>query len=64
MKQVIIKLPEIDYVLVHWEENSVTPWVAAWAYNEDNGCWGQGHYFVELADAIKYLAKKLEEKRK
>lgn len=61
-KRVVLRLPEIDYVLIHWPNNVCTPWVAAWAYNEEKGYWGQGHYFTELAGAIKYLAKLLEEK--
>ena len=59
-KQVVLRLPEIDYVLVHWPSNVCTPWVAAWNYNEDRGCWGQGHYFTNPGDAIKYLAGKLK----
>lgn len=62
MKKVIITLPEIDYVLIHWPNNVCTPWVAAWAYNEEGGYWGQGHYFTTSEGAIKYLKEKLDEK--
>lgn len=62
MKKVIIKVPEIDYVLIHWEENVLTPWVAAWAYNEERNSWGQGHYFQTKEGAVKYLAKTYKER--
>ena len=61
-KKVVISLPEIDYVLVHWPNNVCTPWVAAWAYNEEGGYWGQGHYFTTCEGAMKYLKEKLDEK--
>lgn len=62
MKKIIIKIPEIDYVLIHWEENVLTPWVAAWAYNEERNSWGQGHYFQTKEDAVRYLAKTYKER--
>lgn len=62
MKKVIIKIPEIDYVLIHWEENSVTPWVAAWGYNENSGSWCQGHYFCTKEHALEYLADTYKER--
>lgn len=62
MKTIILRIPEIDYVLIHWAENTLTPWVAAWAYNEDGGYWGQGHYFTNKADALEYLANTYKER--
>ncbi len=55
MKEIIIEIPEIDYVLIHWPENTCTPWVAAWAYRPNRNSWGQGHYFMNKADALEYL---------
>ena len=57
MKEIILKIPEIDYVLVHWPENTCTPWVAAWAYRPERNSWGQGHYFTTKSDALEYLAE-------
>ena len=62
MKEIVLRIPEIEYVLVHWPENKYTPWVAAWAYNEEGGYWGQGHYFCEKKDALQYLCEVLEER--
>lgn len=62
-KRVILRIPEIDYVIVHWPNNVCTPWVAAWAYNEEGGYWGQGHYFTTSEGAIKYIREKLEENK-
>ena len=62
MKKVIMRIPEIDYVLVHWEENRCTPWVAAWAYNEERNSWGQGHYFQTKESAVKYLVATYKER--
>lgn len=56
MKEIVLEIPEINYVLVHWPENTCTPWVAAWAYRPDLNSWGQGHYFTTKADALEYLA--------
>ena len=61
MKKVVLRIPEIDYVLIHWEENTFTPWVAAWCYYED-GTWGQGHYFCKKETALEYLAEMLRER--
>ena len=54
--------PEIDYALVYLGKANPTPWVAAWCLNKEQSCWGQGHYFTELADAMEYIGKKLTEK--
>ena len=62
MKKVVMRVPEIDYVLIHWEENELTPWVAAWAYNDDRNSWGQGHYFCTKENALKYLAETYKER--
>ena len=57
MKEIIMKIPEIDYVLVYWPENTYTPWVAAWCYNEERNSWGQGHYFQKKESAVEYLVE-------
>ena len=62
MKEIILEVPEINYVLVHWPDNTYTPWVAAWAYRPDRNSWGQGHYFTTKSDAIEYLAEVYEER--
>lgn len=59
MKTVLERYPSIDYAIVHWPENELTPWVAAWGYDEEKGSWCQGHYFRELKDAMKYILRKL-----
>ena len=60
-KKLIMELPELDYALVYWEGNC-TPWVAAWGYNKEQNCWGQGHYFVEKEDALRYLVSMYDKK--
>lgn len=62
MKEIILEIPEIDYVLVHWPDNTCTPWVAAWAYRPDRDSWGQGHYFTTKSDALEYLAEVYKER--
>ena len=62
-KQLIEKFPQINYALIHWPENKLTPWVAAWTYDEERDCWGQGHYFRTFEDASRYILDLLEEKR-
>ena len=61
-KTVVLRIPEIDYVLVHWPNNKCTPWVAAYGYNEKEGYWCQGHYFTTKKGAIEYLKETLKEK--
>lgn len=51
---IIKEYPEIDYVLAY-RGGKYQPWVAAWAYRKESNCWGQGHYFEELEDAIEYI---------
>lgn len=55
---VVKSFPEIDYVLIH-RNTKFMPWIAAWAYNEERECWGQGHYFEEFIDAVRYIDNKL-----
>ena len=62
MKKVIFEIPEINYVLIHWKENTITPWVAAWVYDKETGNWAQGHYFREKKDALEYLANTYKER--
>lgn len=62
MKKVVLRVPEIDYVLIHWPENDFTPWVAAWAYNDERKSWGQGHYFCTKESALEYLAATYKER--
>lgn len=53
-KIILERFPEIDYVLVYWKANKLTPFVAAWGYNDD-GTWCQGHYFTNIIDACDYI---------
>lgn len=57
---VVESFPEIDYVLLK-RNSKYEPWVAAWAYNEERECWGQGHYFIDMIDAMRYIDSKLRE---
>ena len=59
-KIVIERFPKIDYVLVHWPSNKVTPWVAAFGYYEDSNSWHQGHYFRNILDACEYIKGVME----
>jgi hypothetical protein len=43
------------------------PWVVAWNYDVEGDYWGQGHYFSDFEDAVKWYAhygKKNENKDK
>lgn len=62
MKTLVMEIPEIDYALIHWPDNKVTPWVAAWLYNKESNCWGQGHYFCKKEDALQYIADVMKER--
>lgn len=55
---IVERFPEIDYVLLRRDTN-FQPWIAAWAYNEEDEHWGQGHYFEEFIDAVRYIDSKL-----
>lgn len=62
-KILIEEFKEIDYALIKWADNTLTPWVAAWSYNKEKNCWGQGHYFRTFENATKYILDLLEEER-
>ena len=62
-KILLDEFKEIDYALIKLTNNTVTPWVAAWAYNKEKNCWGQGHYFETFEGATRYIISLLEEKR-
>ena len=64
MKHVVISIPEIDYALVHWPENKVTPWVAAYGCDDrnDEPVWCQGHYFTTKEGAVDYLVQKYKDR--
>lgn len=53
---IVDTFPEINYVLAY-RGGTYQPWVAAWDYNGKN-CWGQGHYFEKLVDAMEYIRTK------
>ena len=57
---IVERFPKIDYVLLR-RDTDFQPWIAAWAYNEERECWGQGHYFEEFIDAVRYIDSKLRE---
>ena len=47
------------YALLKREgENVPLPYVAAYAYDESDGTWGQGHYFADLDEALGYFRAK------
>ena len=59
---VVERYPEIEYALVNRHTEFQT-WVAAhWLYedNPDNICWGQGHYFQTLIEAVDFIKSELE----
>lgn len=65
MKKIVLELHAIDYALIHWEENTLTPWVAAWAPKTDPSLhWGQGHYFRTKRRAVEYLVETYKERRR
>lgn len=54
---IVEEFPEINYVLVK-RNTSYQPWVAAWGYSKEKQCWGQGHYFSKLDEAMRYILDK------
>lgn len=67
MRNVVMKYyPSIDYVLIArvQDDDSVYEYVAAFNYDDEDGTWGQGHYFHELDYAIAYLNGLCEERHK
>lgn len=55
---VVARFPEIDYVLIN-RNTKFIPWIVAWAYDEDNQCWGQGYYFDSFIEAARYIDSKI-----
>lgn len=60
MNTIIERYPEINYVLVN-RGTAWQPWVAAWNYNEEDGSWGNGHYFCSIIEAVMYIKKLRDE---
>lgn len=66
MKTVVLKrYNELNYVLALITEHKFQPFVCGYApvYDLDDTlvCWGQGHYFSDIEDAIMYM-KEMEVK--
>lgn len=55
-----IKAQAGDYTLVYSSERRISPWVVAWKLDDD-GSWGQGHYFEKQNDAEAYFNKVTKE---
>ena len=62
MNTIIAKFPSIDYVLIK-RQSDFLPWIAAWHYCEEDGTWGQGHYFSNKYEAVNYIAEIIKERR-
>lgn len=46
-----------DYTVLVNPNNSVTPYVVAYRYDEEDGSWAQGHYFDNVRGALEYACK-------
>lgn len=46
-----------DYTLIY-RKSEYQPWIAAFMYDEDFHCWGNGNYFSNLWDAVRYIAER------
>lgn len=55
----------VEVALIHWTTNKCTPYVVAWCCPSEfmletenglefMGSWGQGHYFVDIENALKF----------
>lgn len=55
----------VEVALIHWTTNKCTPYVVAWncplKFVEETenglefyGSWGQGHYFVDIKNALEF----------
>lgn len=65
IKNIILQnYPSIDYVLIARvrEDETVKEFVAAWGYDDKTKSWSQGHYFVDLYEAMEYIKKLITEK--
>lgn len=58
---VVEQYPEIEYTLIY-RNTRFEPWVAAWCYHENEGYWGQGHYFETVNEAVSYINSVIREK--
>ena len=54
-KQTFIVIAKYGTYSLIYNVGAYEPWIVANGYNEENKCWGHGHYFEIFADAIKYL---------
>ena len=50
--------PEINYTLLR-RNTKFQPYIAAYAYNEEENCWVNGHYFDTILEAERYISSKL-----
>lgn len=44
----------INVALIKRPNNKCQPYVVAWNYYHVDGTWGQGHYFSNIVDAVKF----------
>lgn len=66
---VLQEFPDIDYVLIarYYPDNQsvghlkVHDFVAAFHFDTLNQVWAQGHYFINIVDAVKHIEGKLQE---
>lgn len=50
--------PEINYTLLR-RNTKFQPYIAAYGYNKEEKCWGNGHYFDTILEAERYISSKL-----
>ena len=58
---IIARFPMIEYVLLNRHTN-YNSFVAAWAYDDNDGTWGQGHYFENEESAREYIKQVYEDR--
>lgn len=56
-KNVVIDWKKVDgtmVALIYRQKNAYEPYVVAWNYCTADGTWGQGHYFGNIVNAVRY----------
>ena len=55
--EIMERHPEIEYAIVRLEDATYQPYVATFMLDEENKCWGQGHYFCTFKEAREYISE-------
>lgn len=54
-KEKVFENRKKSYTLLFNPQVSFQPYVVAYAYDEEDGTWGQGHYFSTFDEAVVFM---------